>query len=168
MNKLVQIISILIFAVFVNTSFSEDTNKIAFNTKLPRVELEANTGLVWIIQFKGNININDKIYCKFRTSETLLASEYGFAAGYQRSYSDKGRVQIGIGYSNGKAEPFVPGGPNADDTTEYWDGLIIECNQIHYFNKDFLRIGFNIGFNFITAANESMPSINLGIIIGIL
>jgi len=71
MIKLLKIIFILIVALFVNPSFSEDTIKNVFNTKLPRIELEANTGLLWITQFKGNININDNIYR--RVSELMSA-----------------------------------------------------------------------------------------------
>ena len=167
MNSLNKFISILTFAVFVNTSYSEDTNKIVFNTNLPRIELEANTGLVWIIQIKGNLNINDNIYTKFRISKSR-DSELGLSCGYQRSYSNKGRVQMGIGYSHGKSEPIVLGGPSSDDTTEYWNGLIIEGNYIHYFSKDVLRIGFNIGMNFIVSDKKSIPSLNLGLILGIL
>ena len=164
MNNLIKFGFIL--TVFVNISYSEELNKSIFNTKLPKIELEANTGLAWIMQFKGNINITDNIYSKFRISETLLASEYGFTVGYQRSYNNKSRLQMGIGYSKGNNEPFVPGGPNPDDTTEHWNGLIIEANYIHYFNNGIMRIGFNVGFNFIIASSISIPSLNLGLIIG--
>jgi hypothetical protein len=168
MNNIIKFISILIFAFFVKASYSEDTNKIIFNTKLPKFELELNTGLAWLMQCKGNINFTNNIYLKLRVSETFLASEFGFSAGYQRSYSNKGRVQIGIGYSNGKIEPLGnPGGSSPDDTTEYWDGVILEGNYIQYLIKDIVSLGFNIGFNFIISSKKSLPSLNLGLVLGI-
>jgi hypothetical protein len=163
MINLIKIGFILI--VIVSASFSEDSRKSLFNTKLPRIELELNTGLAWFMQGKVNINLNDNIYSKIRLSGSFLASEYGFTAGYQRSHNNKDRMQLGIGYSNGKIEPFVPGGPNPDDTTEHWEGVMIEGNFIHYFKNEI--IGCNIGFNFIISSNKSLPSVNLGFVVGL-
>jgi hypothetical protein len=157
-----------ILVVFANASFSEKINKGMFITQFPRIELELNTGFAWLMQFKGIVNVNDNIYSNFRLSNTFLASEYGFTVGYQRSDNRMSKIQMGIGYSNGQVAPFVPGGPNTDDTTEYWKGVIIEGNYIHYLINDIVSLGFNVGFNFIISRQKAIPSLNLGLVLGII
>jgi len=167
MNKIVICYSIIIIGILSNSIYPKeiiDTNSVS---KVSRIDIEANTGLIWLLQIKGNVNINNSIFIKCRHSESLLSSESGFTAGYQTFFSNKSRLQTGLGYSYGKVEPFVFGEPNADATTEYWNGVICEFDFIHYFNINFIRVGINAGMNVIISNQKSLPSLNLGLVVGV-
>jgi hypothetical protein len=153
---------LLLLVTFV---FAGEPDSIGCRAKSPKFELEADAGLFWLAQVKFGFNFNDRFFGKIRYSESL-ASEYGFSAGYQKTYSSKTKLQIGIGYSRGKFDPFVPGGPNADDTTEYLNGGVMEYDFIQYFNRGIIRIGFNVSVNFIFYGKRAIPSFNTGLIIG--
>jgi hypothetical protein len=153
--KMVKLLLISILA-FANNDYAGDSVNTFFKTQLPRLEIEGNVGIYWIIQAKGNFNINDNFYCKIRSSSSFLSSDYGLILGYQIPPIARNRVQIGLGYSKGEISPFVPAGPDEGDTTEHWNGAILETNFIHYFNSNFVRIGFNIGINFIFAIKKTI------------
>jgi hypothetical protein len=136
--------------------------------RVPRIDIEVNTGLIWLLQIEGCVNIIDNVFIKGRHSETFLHSESGCMAGYQFVFSRMARMQFGLGYSSGKTEPLPgPGGPTAGDTTRHWNGMILDYNFIRYFNTNLVRIGMNVGFNCVIFSKESAPSLNLGLVIGL-
>ncbi len=134
--------------------------------KPPRIELQADVGFVWVVQGKACLNFNENIFGEIRYSDVVLAREYGFSAGYQRSLSNKSRMQMSLGYSRIKVYSLNPGGSNEGDTVSYWHGVIIEYNFIHYFNTGLIRIGFNASVNFDLYKNKAIPSLNAGLILG--
>jgi hypothetical protein len=134
---------------------------------LPLIDVSVNTGVGWIAQITTNVNLFDKYYMKLRGSQTFLNSETGIILGIQKKYTQKRRIQFGMGYSEGRSDPFIPGGPDATDHIEYFNAVIGEVNYIHYFYSGLIKIGFNIGLNCTVDNRRAFPSFNTGIIAGI-
>jgi hypothetical protein len=136
-------LKILIILILISYKFSYSESNVIFLTNLPRLEISSNIGIAWLLQGNVNLNLNDHLYIKYRKSGSLLSLEEAFIIGYQEILSSKGRLQIGIGNSKGHVDPFVPGGPNIDDITEYWNTFTFESNVINYLNIKVIKLGLN-------------------------
>jgi hypothetical protein len=159
---------IFIFLILIFYKHSNSENAETYLAKLPRLEISSNIGIVWVIQGNLNLNINDRVYLKYRKSASFLSLDDAFMIGYQEIYSPKGRYQFGIGYSKGHVDPFVIGGPNIDDITEYWRTITLEVNFINYLSFKISKFGLNYGINLIIDKNRTIPSINVGLLIGLI
>ena len=168
MNNLLKFTTILVLVVFVASAISDDTIHSFFQTTQPRIELIENTGAGFLLQFKGNCNLNNKAYIAFRASQSLEFSEIGFSTGYQHQYSRKGRLQFGAGYSHILHQPMLPIFSGPDNLPDSWDGAIIEVNLIQLFIKSTASFGMDLGLSFIFSNVNIYSSFNLGIVIGIL
>jgi hypothetical protein len=172
MIKLIKHTAIFIISIFVTAAFSGDTINSFFKTDLPRIELETNTGYILMLQIKGNININDISYVNFRTSGTYGFSELGIIIGLQHQFSKKGRLQFGLGYTYVVKDTtvislFLPG-----VSPVKWNGVSAEVNLMHYFIKDVVSFGIDIGvnctFSVSSATGVQYSSINVGFVLGFL
>ena len=151
------------------SAFSDNTNNSFLKTKIPRIELELNTGWYFLAQLRPHININDNLFISFHASKGIKISEIGFSTGYQFQYSKKGRLQFGAGYAHVINAPILPIFADPDEEPKYWDGFKIELNLIQYFIRN--KFGMNAGFNMTdssikTYRGKIYPDINLGFIFG--
>jgi hypothetical protein len=167
MNKMRIIIIAFSISLVCTTLFADNEVNKLFSTQLPRIEIEANVGFIWVVQLEGILNINDNIYGKYRMSETFLASEKSILLGYQYSKDNKNRIQLGLGYTRAVLYSFGSyGGSDASDTNVYLSTGTIEAKFIHYFNVNLFRFGLNLGANLIMGFPGVIPSFNVGLNLG--
>jgi len=156
----------IIFIVFISTKiFASDGYKNIFNTQLPKIEIQTNVGFIWFVQLAGNLNINDNIYMKCRTSITFLTSEKAILLGYQYFENNKNRIQIGLGYTRGIYNPSGSSG-SSDKDSKFSSGTL-EVKFIHYFTTGKVRFGLNTGGNLIVVNDGLLPNLNVGLIVGL-
>ena len=162
MRRTINVIWIISCTFICSNIFAANESKSLVYSQLPKFDIEANIGIVWLSQVAGNININDNIYTKVRLSRTFLASEKSLLFGYQYLLDSKYRVQLGLGYTKGIIYAFF------NDKDDNFSAGTFEVRVIHFFSTNRVRFGINYGWSsIIRNKNNTIPNMNIGLIIGL-